>query len=49
MSPLPLPCHVCKVWQHRRCIVRVWVVNNSAGSRPSDKGGGGVQVIQTLR
>ena len=30
--------------------LRVWVVNNSARSRPSDKGGGGgVQVIQTLR
>ena len=38
-APLPLPCHDCKVWQHRRRIVRVWVVNNSAGSSPWDKGG----------
>ena len=39
-APLPLPCHVCEEWQHRRRIVRVWVVNNSAGSRPWDKKGG---------
>ena len=39
MSPLPRPCHDCKQCQHRRRIVRVWVVNNSAGSRPWDKGG----------
>ena len=50
-APLPRPCHDCKEWQHRRRNVRVWVVNNNAGSRPWDKGwgGGGVQVIQTLR
>ena len=38
-APLPRPCHDCKEWQHRRRIVRVWVVNNSARSRPWDKGG----------
>ena len=38
-APLPLPCHECKEWQHRRRIVIVWVVNNSARSRPWDKGG----------
>ena len=38
-APLPRPCHHCEEWQHRRCIVRVWVVNNSAGSRSWDKGG----------
>ena len=38
--PLPLPCHDCEEWQHRWRIVIVWVVNNSAGSRPWDKKGG---------
>ena len=38
-APLPLPCHVCEVWQHRWRIVTVLVVNSSAGSRPWDKGG----------
>ena len=37
---LPLPCHDCKEWQHRRRIVRVWVLNNNARSRPWDKGRG---------
>ena len=40
MPPLSLPCHDCEEWQHRRRIVRVWVVNNNAGSRPWDKEGG---------
>ena len=38
-APLPRPCHDCEEWLHRRRIVRVWVANNSAGSRPWDMGG----------
>ena len=38
-APLPLQCHDCKEWQHRRRIVTVWVVKNSARSRSWDKGG----------
>ena len=38
-ASLPLPCHDWEDWRHRRRIVRVWVVNNSA--RPWEKEAGG--------